>query len=42
MNLSSANFENAFLEFENAGADFQERLTPLTFLYSVSTNAELR
>lgn len=42
MNLALANFENAFLELENAGADFQERLTPLTFLYSVSTSADLR
>ncbi len=41
-NLETVSFENAFLELENAGADFQERLTPLTFLYSVSTNADLR
>ncbi|MES3038114.1 MAG: M3 family metallopeptidase [Bdellovibrionota bacterium] len=35
-------FENSFGELENAGTEFQEKLGPLSFMYSVSTNPELR
>lgn len=42
LDLTTAHFENAFLELENASADFQEKLSPLTFLYSVSVKADVR
>jgi thimet oligopeptidase len=35
-------FANSFGELENASDDFQENLGPLTFMYSVSTNADVR
>jgi thimet oligopeptidase len=35
-------FADSFGELENASTDFDEHLTPLTFMYSVSTNPELR
>lgn len=37
-----ASFAGTFGELENAGAEFQENMAPLTFMFSVSTNPELR
>ncbi|MGE0632114.1 MAG: M3 family metallopeptidase [Pseudobdellovibrionaceae bacterium] len=35
-------FADSFGELEDASADFQDGLSPLNFMYSVSTNADLR
>lgn len=36
------NFQNSFGQLENTAANFTEKISPLTFMSSVSTNAELR